>query len=79
MEEADYYKILWQEESIIDSSGKRADGTRNTPARTPQRDKKDILTWSKFFMSVAFLASERSGDPRTKVAIYDSNLLHTGF
>ena len=68
MNEDEYYTKLYKEQSsdIEHSSGKRADGTKGTP-KTPKRSDDDILSWSKFFMCVAFLSKERSNDTKTKV------------
>ena len=66
MNEDEYYTKLYKEQSSEHSSGKRADGTKDTP-KTPKRSDDDILSWSKFFMCVAFLSKERSNDPKTKV------------
>ena len=70
MNEDAYYEMLYKEQSleIEASSGKKDDSTKTTP-KTPKRSDEEVLSWSKFFMCVAFLSKERSEDPNTKVIV----------
>lgn len=63
MDEAEYYTKLYEE--FEDESEELKSGEPHE--RTPQRDPSDVLTWSKFFMAVAFLSAQRSHDPNTQV------------
>lgn len=63
MEEAEYYTKLYEEFEKESEELKSSEPQK----LTPQRDPSEVLSWSKFFMAVAFLSAQRSHDPNTQV------------
>ena len=62
MNEEEYFESLHKEELATD-----LDSSAIIP-RTPKEETK--LPWEKFYMLIAYLASQRSEDPNTRVKNY---------
>ena len=65
MDEEAYFTKLHKEEYEEEYPSEY--GTVSVKDRTPKAPKEKYLPWEKFYMSVAYLASQRSEDPNTKV------------
>ena len=62
-----YYERLYDEYEIAEIDGRSGRGAKNSE-REGNSKREGYLPWEKFFMSVAFLSSQRSKDPNTQVS-----------